>query len=171
MRQLLLRTALLLLTAAATLAAASANKLYIKSFSIAPGESKVVEVYMVNDTPVRAVEMLVVLPAGLTLSPEQTVLTGRQNGHTLSARLTSKGYRVLAFSTNNTPFRGNDGPLMELTVTADSGFDRSGTIEMSEIIMESESGAPLVEMGRCTCDALWAPAAATPAGGKPDINP
>ena len=167
MRQTLLRTALLLLTAAATLAVVAANKLYIKSFSIAPGETKVVEVYMLNDAPVRAVEMLVVLPEGLTLAPDQAVLTGRQAGHSLSARLTSKGYRLLAFSTDNTAFTGTDGPLMELTVTASSNFAHSGKIAMSEIIMESATGEALVELGSCTSDVLLISATASHHGDLP----
>ncbi|MBR6283374.1 MAG: hypothetical protein IKR25_03660 [Muribaculaceae bacterium] len=148
----ILRTLLLAVMATVTCTAIGANKLYIKSFAIHPGETKVVELYMQNDVDVRAVDMLVKLPEGLTLAAEQTRLTDREAGHAVSGRLTSRGYRVIAFSTDNAVFAGTDGPLMELTVTASDSFSKSGTITLQDIIMEDADGEAIVEMGTSTSE-------------------
>ncbi len=157
-----------LLLAAVTMTAA--NRLYIKDFAIKPGETKIVEVYMQNDAPVRGVEMVVALPDGLTLDPQKAVLTPRADGHTLSGRATSKGYRLLAFSADNNAFAGNDGALIELTITASDLFTHSADIQLSEIIMEDVNGNALLEMATSKCEAyiIVEESAPNPTDNQPD---
>lgn len=146
-----------------SLSAMADNQIVIKDFAIKPGETKVVEVIAESDEPIRAFEVVFVLPEGLTIDTERAMLTNRSNDHTLSARLTSKGYRFLAFSLNGNTFAGTDGVIIEVPVTASDTFAHSGIIQANEIVMENNAGEALVEMGQAQSNAYIDVTVALPA--------
>jgi len=59
----------------------------------------------------------VVLPTQVTYIPNSAVLTGRSNGHTISATLLPNNVlRILAFSINQSPFVGDTGSVVKFKV-------------------------------------------------------
>ena len=145
-----------------SLSAMADNQIVIKDFAIKPGETKVVEVVAESDEPIRAFEVVFVLPEGLTIDTERAQLTNRANGHSLSGRLTSKGYRFLAFSLNGDTFAGTDGVILEVPVTASADFAHSGVINANDIVMENANGDALVDMGKAESMAYIEVSAPTP---------
>ena len=172
MRKNLLRSIAAAVLCTAALWSAAANRIVIKDFAIKPGETKVVEVIAESDEPVRAIEVVFALPEGLSLDPAQATLTERANGHTLTGRLTSQGYKFLAFSLDNNAFAGTSGVVFEVPVTASSDFQHSGAIMVSDIVMENAQGEALVELGRAQSmaylDVTPAPAPAGEGNGEGD---
>ncbi len=154
MRKNLLRSLAAAVLCATALWSAAANRIVIKDFAIKPGETKVVEVIAESEEPVRAFEVVFALPDGLSLDPSQATLSERADGHTLSGRLTSQGYKFLAFSLDNNTFSGTSGVVFEVPVSASSDFQHSGAIEASGIVMENALGEALVELGRAQSTAF-----------------
>lgn len=124
----------------ATLSATALSQLYINDFAISPGETKVVEIMLDNDTAFTALQADIYLPDELTIEQENGdylfSLTSRQGSdHTIaSATLSSGAIRIYITSQDLNTFNGNSGALITFNITADNSFTGSKIIEMKNIM-------------------------------------
>lgn len=140
MKKILLTTLCLM----ATLSATALSQLYINDFAISPGETKVVEIMLDNDTAFTALQADIYLPDGLTIEQENGdylfSLTSRQGSdHTIaSATLSSGAIRIYITSQDLNTFSGNSGALITFNITADNSFTGSKIIEIKNIMATDE---------------------------------
>ena len=129
------------------LAAASASaldRLHINDFTIAPGETKMVEVMLDNDSAYTALQADIFLPEGLTIEQDDGdyifSLTDRKGSdHTLaSAVLSSGAIRLYITSQALNNFGGNSGALISFNITASDTLSSSKTIEIKNILATDE---------------------------------
>lgn len=112
------------------------DKIYINDFTISAGETKDVEICMANNAAYTAFQCDIYLPEGLSFLVEDDEyivdLSDRKTrSHTIATNLQPDGaLRVVAFSSKNSTFTGNDGALMILPVVASENLP-GGTLEMS----------------------------------------
>lgn len=112
------------------------DKIYINDFTISAGETKDVEICMANSAAYTAFQCDIYLPEGLNFLVEDDEyivdLSSRKNrSHTIATNLQPDGaLRVVAFSSKNSTFTGNDGALMILPIVASENLP-GGTLEMS----------------------------------------
>ena len=117
-------------------AAPESDRLYINDFSINAGETKDIEICMANSIAYNAFQCDIYLPEGLSFYEEDgeyiVDLTSRKSRtHTIAANIQPDGaLRVVAFSSKNTSFSGNDGALMILPIVASESMPE-GALEMS----------------------------------------
>lgn len=117
-------------------AAPEGDRLYINDFSINAGETKDIEICMANSIAYNAFQCDIYLPEGLSFYEEDgeyiVDLTSRKSRtHTIAANIQPDGaLRVVAFSSKNTSFSGNDGALMILPIVASESMPE-GALEMS----------------------------------------
>lgn len=140
MKKILLITLSLLAAASAT----ALDQLYIDDFSISPGETKMVEVMLDNDSAYTALQADIYLPEGLSVEQEDDdyifSLTDRKGSdHTLaSATLSSGAIRIYITSQALNTIGGNSGALFTFNITASDTFAGSKSIEMKNIIATDE---------------------------------
>ena len=124
----------LMLTAISSLAD---NRLYVKDFAINPGETKIAEIYMECDMGIISLQADIQLPEGLTINCDDVTLTNRARGHSVMAHEKDGIYTIMSFSMSNASFKGYDGVLIEIPVTASDSFKKSGIIYMTDITMQA----------------------------------
>lgn len=97
-----------------------APEVYIPAFSIEPGCTIDVPVYINNGTtPFSAYQMDINLPQGLSVSDIRMV-EDRTSDHVLQDAIMEDGaYRLLGYSTRGNEFIGNNGAVAVLTISAD----------------------------------------------------
>lgn len=140
MRKIIIMTFCLL----ATLSAAALDRLYINDFTISPGETKMVEIMLDNDSAYTNLQAEILLPEGLTIEQEDGEylfdLTSRKGSdHTISSTTLSSGaIRILVTSPNLYTFGGNNGAIVTFNIIADSTFAGSKSIEMKNILATDE---------------------------------
>lgn len=128
----------------ATLSTAALDRLYINDFIISPGETKVVEIMLDNDSVYTNLQADILLPEGLTIEQEDDDyifnLTDRKGSdHTISsATLSSGAIRILITSPTLKTFSGNSGAIATFNITADNNFTGSKTIEIKNILATDE---------------------------------
>lgn len=111
------------------------DKIYINDFTISAGETKNIEICLANNTPYTAFQCDIYLPEGLGFLIEDDEyivdLSDRKSrSHTIATSLQPDGaLRVVAFSSKNANFTGNDGALMIVPVIA--GETIGNELEMS----------------------------------------
>ena len=116
------------------------DRFYIENFSIAPGETKEVEMILDNTTSFTALQADITLPEGLSIEQEDGDyifdLTDRKNrNHTISSTTLSTGaIRILIASQTLKTFSGNSGALVTFNIIADASFSSPKTIEITNII-------------------------------------
>ncbi|MDE6522521.1 MAG: Ig-like domain-containing protein, partial [Muribaculaceae bacterium] len=109
------------------------NNFYIPDFKIAVGESKEVSLILDNETSFTAFQTDIYLPKGLEITPYSPSLTSRGADHTISLKFIEDGHlRLVCMSTNNTPFSGNSGALVNLQITATNDVAASCNIELKD---------------------------------------
>lgn len=140
MKKILLITLSLLATASAL----ALDRLYINDFTIAAGETKMVEVMLDNDSAYTALQADIYLPEELTIGQENGdytfSLTDRKgNDHTLaSTTLASGAIRIYITSQSLSTIGGNSGALITFNITASDTFTGSKVIEMKNIMATDE---------------------------------
>lgn len=128
----------------ATLSATALDRLYINDFTISPGETKMVEIMLDNDSAYTNLQADIYLPEGLTIEQENGDyifnLTDRKGSdHTISSAILSSGaIRILITSPTLKTFGGNSGALATFNIIADSALDGSKVIEMKNILATDE---------------------------------
>ncbi len=111
------------------------DRIYINDFVIGAGETKDIEICMANSAAYTAFQCDIYLPEGLSFLVEDDEyivdLSDRKSrSHTIATSLQPDGaLRVVAFSSKNANFTGNDGALMILPIVA--GENVGSDLEMS----------------------------------------
>lgn len=131
---------LMTLCVLAAMSASAVDTFYINNFTINPGETKLVEINLDNDSVYTALQADIYLPEGLTIEQEDGDflfgLTNRKGrDHTISSTMLSSGaIRILIASQTLKTFSGNNGALVTFNIIADNSFSGSKTIQMKNII-------------------------------------
>lgn len=129
----------------ASLSAAAVDTFYINDFTINPGETKMVEINLDNDSVYTALQADIYLPEGLTIGQEDGDylfdLTDRKGrDHTIASTMLSSGaIRILIASQTLKTFKNNSGALVTFNIIADNSFSGSKTIEMKNIIATDDA--------------------------------
>ena len=129
----------------ASLSAAAVDTFYINDFTINPGETKLVEINLDNDSVYTALQADIYLPEGLTIEQEDGdylfELTDRKGrDHTIASTMLSSGaIRILIASQTLKTFKNNSGALVTFNIIADNSFSGSKTIEMKNIIATDDA--------------------------------
>lgn len=110
----------------------SSDYLHAENFGIGEHQSKSLSINLHNTRNYTAFQMDVHIPEGLRI--EDCKLSDRGSDHTIDYQVMTEGVvRVIAYSISNSAFAGNDGCLVELTLSADDSFE-GATISIDEII-------------------------------------
>ncbi len=116
---------------------ASAKNVTVESFSIAPGETKLVAVNFSNTKTIHvAFQADLELPAGLKINVDKCFLSERftnQEQELHIGEIEDGVYRILTSSYDLTPFTGNSGALIYISVTADKDYN-GGALSFSNMI-------------------------------------
>lgn len=122
-----------------------ADCFYINNFSIEPGETKLVEINLDNDSVYTALQADIYLPEGLTIEQEDGDylfdLTSRKGrDHVISSTMLSSGaIRILIASQSLKTFKNNSGALVTFNIIADNSFCGPKTIQMRNIIATDDA--------------------------------
>ena len=122
-----------------------ADCFYINDFSIEPGETKLVEINLDNDSVYTALQADIYLPEGLTIEQEDGDylfdLTSRKGrDHVISSTMLSSGaIRILIASQSLKTFKNNSGALVTFNIIADNSFCGPKTIQMRNIIATDDA--------------------------------
>ena len=110
----------------------SSDYLHAENFGIGEHQSKSLSINLHSTRNYTAFQMDVHIPEGLRI--EDCKLSNRGSDHTIDYQVMTDGVlRIIAYSISNSAFAGNDGCLVELTVSADDTFE-GATISIDEII-------------------------------------
>ena len=129
----------------ASLSATAVDTFYINDFTINPGETKLIEINLDNDSVYTALQADIYLPEGLTIEQEDGdylfELTDRKGrDHTIASTMLSSGaIRILIASQTLKTFKNNSGALVTFNIIADNSFSGSKTIEMKNIIATDDA--------------------------------
>ena len=143
MKRLMISMALVALVVLTT---AGRDRLYIKNFNIAAGNTIQVPVLLVNDTAYSGLQTDLYLPAGLSLDKEDDEyvidLTERKdNSHTVSSnRLSNGAIRIFVSSASAREFSGSNGAIMTLSLTAAENFSGPAVIELKNSVCAEAIG-------------------------------
>ena len=164
------RTILLSMTVVAVLCAAATDRLYIEDFTIAPGETRTVNIMLDNEIAYTAFQADIYMPAGLTIEMEDGDyifdLTERKSrDHMIASQPQADGaIRVISYSNGINPFKGNSGALVTFNVTAATDFTGPATIALRNTLFTTTTGEE-IPFGDETCT-VTVPAV----GKKGDVN-
>ena len=129
----------------ASLSAAAVDTFYINDFTINPGETKLIEINLDNDSVYTALQADIYLPEGLTIEQEDGdylfELTDRKGrDHTIASTMLSNGaIRILIASQTLKTFKNNSGALVTFNIIADNSFSGPKTIQMRNIIATDDA--------------------------------
>lgn len=123
--------------------ASADNVLIIEPFAISAGETKELTISLENDKEITLVQFDLKLPEGLTIPVNAknkyvVSFTDRTTleDHSLHVNVVNDGYRFLLASMENSVIEGNNGPLINVSLTADASF-AGGTITIDGIRLVS----------------------------------
>ena len=117
--------------------ASAASGLHVEPFNIEPGQSKTVGITLDNASDYTGFQFQLALPLGLEVveSASRTFsLTSRaDSSHSVTFKHLENGeWRLVCFSSKNTPFTDGSGPIVEFQVRAASDFP-GGEISLTDI--------------------------------------
>lgn len=147
MKNRVLRFALCVAMVMAAITGHADNRLYVKDFAINPGETKIAEIYLESEVSIISLQADIQLPEGLTIDCDDVTLTSRAKGHTVMAHENEGIYTIMSFAMNNASFKGLDGALIEIPVTASADFKQSGIINMSDITLQASDRSAILTGG------------------------
>lgn len=140
------KTILFLMSVMVALSAAATDRFYIEDFIISPGETKQVSIMLDNDEEYTALQVDLLLPEGLTVEMDDGEyvfdLTSRKaSDHTLSSMMHEDGaIRIIAYSLNVNPFKGNSGALVTFNLIADEDFKGPAPIQLKNMLFTTPQG-------------------------------
>lgn len=105
--------------------ASTSDHLVISAMSLRPGETRSFEVALDNIEHIySAMQFELVLPQGLTLNAIKGISRGSDHYYTfIKNTVESNVYSVIGVSSSMTSFAGNEGVIMNVTVTANDEFN------------------------------------------------
>ena len=136
---------LMTLCVLAAMSASAVDTFYINDFTINPGETKLIEINLDNDSVYTALQADIFLPEGLTIEQEDGdylfELTDRKGrDHTIASTMLSSGaIRILIASQTLKTFKNNSGALVTFNIIADNSFSGPKTIQMRNIIATDDA--------------------------------
>ena len=141
----------------AALVTAAQDRFYILDFSIAPGETKQVEIMLDNATAFTALQADIYLPEGLAIEQENGEylfdLTDRKaRNHTISSTLLESGaIRILIASQTLKEFSGSIGALVTFNLIADASLSNDQKVIEMKKILASEADRTEHSLPDATC--------------------
>lgn len=154
-----------LLLLAGTSAAKAQATLSIRDFQISQGETKTVNIEMTNTVEVRALQVQLVLPAGLKLASQPTIVSARQGiavdefdekkeaVKTLSYNLWDDEHLMIVVNANDAvPFSGTEGAVISLSLTASENATLgANAIGLQNMELVFADGCTSVRPEDCSC--------------------
>ena len=113
------------------------NLFYINDFEITPGQTLQVPVIMDNEaSEIAAFQLTLTMPQGLTATAQGVTLSDRKSSnHQVVANLNGNQLGIAAFSFPPTPFSGNEGVVMYISITASRDFSGTAVIGVSNVAL------------------------------------
>ena len=136
----------ILMAVAVALNVAATDQLRIEDFSIFPGETMQVVLFLDNEQSFTAFQTDLILPEGLSVVQEDEEylfeLTGRKaSDHSIISKLREDGaIRMVSFSIGVKPYSGHQGAIVVIPLTADANFMAPATIELKHSICTTVDG-------------------------------
>lgn len=139
--------------------------LTMSDFEIMPGESKTVTIDMTNSLPIRAFQVQVVFPEGVTMASRPTVVPDREGsyedefGETVQCTKTlgynkweDGSYMITVNADDAIPFSGTEGPVITFKVkaAADAALGET-SITLQDMELVYEDGYTYVRPESTTC--------------------
>jgi hypothetical protein len=146
------------MAAVVTMCAAATQRFYIEDFAIRAGETATVAILLDNEMEYTAFQADMYMPEGLTVVDGTLALTSRKtSSHNLSAVPQLDGaLRLMSYSLQVLPFKGNSGALVTFDVAASDDF-LGGDIELRGILFTTVMGVE-VPFANEVCTVALAPA-------------
>ena len=108
--------------------AMAANNLYVEDLEIAPGETKSVNIILVNDDEIHGIQGFILFPEGITPIEGTVKRTSRMPGTWLIDEDFGEDVLVMAFDNEtNDPIMPGSGPVLTVDVVADNSFQENKT--------------------------------------------
>ncbi|MCQ2288603.1 MAG: leucine-rich repeat domain-containing protein [Muribaculaceae bacterium] len=134
------------------------DEVSIHDFSIAPGETRDVELVLNNEQQCSHMQCDINLPEGLSIVG--TTTAQRAANHTLATSKQDSNYRILCYSLNGERITGNEGAVVTLKVKADENFTGDyATITVDNVVLADRDHGT-----------LYAPATTATVGSTTGIN-
>ena len=140
--------------------------LNINDFSIMPGEVKNVTIDMINSVEIRALQVQLLLPEGLSLNGEPSIVPQRQGtavdefGETIIAtktisynKLGEDNYKIMVNADDGIPFSGSEGAVISLTLKASESLDLgNASIALQDIELVYKDGETYIRPNEEVCN-------------------
>lgn len=108
--------------------AMAANNLYVEDLEIAPGETKSVNIILVNDDEIHGIQGFILFPEGITPIEGTVKRTSRMPNTWLIDEDFGEDVLVMAFDNEtNDPIMPGSGPVLTVDVVADNSFQENKT--------------------------------------------
>ena len=113
----------------------------IPDFSIKPGQTRTIDVELSNAMRYAGLQCDIHLPESLHLVESRILPTSRSAGFTFVAQRQSDGtVRLLAYNMANHDFDGDDGAVLQLTVTAGTQLAPGLTVDVDNVVLATGRG-------------------------------
>lgn len=134
------------------------NKLYIKDFDIAPGQTKTLDIILENEDSVSSLQFDITFPTGLSYvenSLERVTSRITRTSHSIVDAMQKESvYRMGILSTSsemaNSAVKFNEGALLRIKVKADIDY-KGSSIKITDIIGSNGTVSPSVRLNMDDC--------------------
>lgn len=123
------------------------DALEVAALTLRPGQTRSVEVALNNDEyDYRAMQLVVVVPQGVTLTGAEGIDRGSRHSYTVRRHETEENvYVVLGVSMENATFAGHEGNVMSLTLTAAEDFNAlNAELLLTDVLLVTTDYEPLL---------------------------
>lgn len=127
------------------------NNIYLPDISALPETTVSLPVYLKNTSSIVAAQFELTVPQGVTIDETSGTMSNRGNGHSVNIKLNGNSYRVMVFSPENLPVRGNNGILftMKAHVGRDFLAEHAYDFGMQQVILSDSTGVNVVTDYNC----------------------
>lgn len=115
----------------------------IDNFTIAPDETKTIDVKLSNQDEYAAMQFDVILPDGLQVVDKSLSATSRSTEHALISMDKGNACRIIAYSMENVVFNGNEGPVLRIKVKATDELAPDAQITIDNVIFATNKSETL----------------------------
>ncbi len=113
----------------------------IDDISIKPGENRTIDINLNNSKQYSGLQFDLHLPEGLTLTASKFTSTSRSDKHTFLCETQANGTAcVVGYNMSNTKFKGHDGSILRITVTADKSLASEAMLTIDNIVLATATG-------------------------------
>lgn len=127
------------------------NIIYLPDISALPETTVSLPVYLKNTSSIVAAQFELTVPQGVTIDETSGTMSNRGDGHAVNIKLNGNRYRVMVFSPDNRPVRGNSGILftMKAHVGRDFLAEHAYDFGMQQVILSDSTGVNVVTDYSC----------------------